>query len=39
MPRPRKRDYDELRTELVDAGGRLLAAEGPAALSTRRVAQ
>lgn len=39
MPRPRKRDYDELRTDLVDAGGRLLAAEGPSALSTRRVAQ
>jgi AcrR family transcriptional regulator len=39
MPRPRKRDYDDLRRELVDAGGRLLAEEGPSALSTRRVAQ
>lgn len=39
MPRPRKRDYDDLRRELIDAGGRLLAAEGPSALSTRRVAQ
>ncbi|MEV0647704.1 TetR/AcrR family transcriptional regulator [Phytomonospora sp. NPDC050363] len=39
MPRPRNRDYAELRRELVDAGGRLLAEEGPAALSTRRVAQ
>ncbi|WP_432970417.1 TetR/AcrR family transcriptional regulator [Dactylosporangium sp. CA-233914] len=39
MPRPRNRDYVELRRDLVDAGGRLLAAEGPSALSTRRVAQ
>ncbi|MCD0444008.1 TetR/AcrR family transcriptional regulator [Glycomyces sp. A-F 0318] len=39
MPRPRKRDYDDLRRDLIDAGGRLLADEGPAALSTRRVAQ
>ncbi|MQM25998.1 TetR/AcrR family transcriptional regulator [Glycomyces albidus] len=39
MPRPRKRDYDSLRRDLIDAGGRLLAAEGPSALSTRRVAQ
>lgn len=39
MPRPRKRDYETLRRELIDAGGRLLAEEGPAALSTRRVAQ
>ncbi|SHN47245.1 TetR/AcrR family transcriptional regulator [Cryptosporangium aurantiacum] len=39
MARPRNRDYVELRHELVDAGGRLLAAEGPSALSTRRVAQ
>jgi AcrR family transcriptional regulator len=39
MARPRNRDYHELRRELVDAGGRLLAAEGPAALTTRRVAQ
>ena len=39
MPRPRKRDYAELRVELIDAGGRLLAEEGPSALSTRRVAE
>lgn len=39
MARPRKRDYETLRRELIDAGGRLLAEEGPAALSTRRVAQ
>ncbi|WP_205325107.1 TetR/AcrR family transcriptional regulator [Glycomyces sp. YM15] len=39
MARPRKRDYETLRRELIDAGGRILAAEGPAALSTRRVAQ
>jgi len=39
MPRPRNRDYAELRRDLVDAGGRLLAEEGPSALSTRRVAQ
>ncbi len=39
MPRPRNRDYAELRHELIDAGGRLLAEEGPSALSTRRVAQ
>ena len=39
MARPRKRDYDALRRDLIDAGGRLLAAEGPVALSTRRVAQ
>lgn len=39
MPRPRNRDYAELRRDLVDAGGRLLAEEGPTALSTRRVAQ
>jgi AcrR family transcriptional regulator len=39
MARPRKRDYDSLRRELIDAGGRLLADEGPSALSTRRVAQ
>lgn len=38
MARPRNRDYGELRRDLVDAGGRLLAAEGPAALNTRRVA-
>ncbi|MFB4282253.1 MULTISPECIES: TetR/AcrR family transcriptional regulator [unclassified Nonomuraea] len=39
MARPRKRDHQELRHELVDAAGRLLASEGPAALTTRRVAQ
>ncbi|WP_238005410.1 TetR/AcrR family transcriptional regulator [Dactylosporangium sp. AC04546] len=39
MARPRNRDYAELRRDLVDAGGRLLAAEGPSALSTRLVAQ
>lgn len=39
MARPRNRDYAELRRDLVDAAGRLLAAEGPQALSTRRVAQ
>jgi AcrR family transcriptional regulator len=39
VPRPRKRDYAELRNDLIDAGGRLLADEGPTALSTRRVAQ
>lgn len=39
MPRPRKRDYTELRRDLIDTGGRILAEEGPAALSTRRVAQ
>ncbi|GAA2124437.1 TetR/AcrR family transcriptional regulator [Glycomyces algeriensis] len=39
MARPRKRDYETLRRELIDAGGRLLAEAGPAALSTRRVAQ
>ena len=39
MARPRKRDYTELRLDLIDAGGRLLAEEGPSALSTRRVAQ
>ena len=39
MPRPRKRDYAELRCDLIEAGGRILSEEGPAALSTRRVAQ
>ncbi|MFB4314874.1 TetR/AcrR family transcriptional regulator [Actinomadura sp. 21ATH] len=39
MARPRNRDYGELRRALIDAGGRLLAAEGAPALSTRRVAQ
>ncbi|OPC79143.1 hypothetical protein B4N89_34245 [Embleya scabrispora] len=38
MGRPRTRDWDELRRALIDAAGRLLAAEGPQALSTRRVA-
>ncbi|MEV0151440.1 MULTISPECIES: TetR/AcrR family transcriptional regulator, partial [unclassified Nonomuraea] len=32
-------DYAELRRDLVDAGGRILAAEGPEALTTRRVAR
>ena len=39
MARPRNRDYDELRRELIDAAGHVLSSEGPAALSTRRVAQ
>jgi AcrR family transcriptional regulator len=39
MPRPRKRDYAELRRDLIDTAGRLLAQEGPATLTTRRVAQ
>lgn len=39
MARPRNRDYDELRRALIDAAGRVLSTEGPAALSTRRVAQ
>lgn len=39
MARPRTRDYDELRRDLLDAAGRLLAQEGPQALSTRRAAQ
>src|SRR3954453_10134996 len=39
MPRPRTRDYAELRRDLIEAGGRVLSEEGPAALSTRRVAQ
>ncbi|WP_331770644.1 WHG domain-containing protein (plasmid) [Embleya sp. NBC_00888] len=38
MGRPRTRDYDELRRELLTAAGRLLAEEGPHAMSTRRVA-
>ncbi|MGW1994016.1 TetR/AcrR family transcriptional regulator [Embleya sp. NPDC001921] len=38
MGRPRTRDYDELRRELLTAAGRLLAEEGPQAMSTRRVA-
>lgn len=36
VPRPKQYD-DGLRDALVDAAGRLLAAEGPHALSTRRV--
>lgn len=39
VARPRTRDYAELRQALLDAAGRLLAEEGPEALSTRRVAQ
>ena len=39
MPRPRSRDWDELRRTLVDAGGRLLARDGPQGLTTRRVAE
>ncbi|MDP9869613.1 MULTISPECIES: TetR/AcrR family transcriptional regulator [Streptosporangium] len=39
MGRPRTRDYEELRRDLLDAAGQLLAEEGPQALSTRRVAQ
>jgi AcrR family transcriptional regulator len=39
VARPRTRDYSELRLDLVDVAGRLLTSEGPAALSTRRVAQ
>ncbi|MFF0306457.1 TetR/AcrR family transcriptional regulator [Streptosporangium sp. NPDC004379] len=39
MARPRTRDYDELRRDLLDAAGRLLAQEGPQMLSTRRLAQ
>ena len=37
MARPREYD-DDLRVRLVDAAGQLLAAEGPTAVSTRRVA-
>ena len=39
MARPRTRNYTELRHALLEAAGRLLAEEGPEALSTRRVAQ
>ncbi|MGS2648300.1 WHG domain-containing protein [Streptosporangium sp. LJ11] len=39
MARPRIRDYAELRRDLVDAGGLLLAEQGPSMLSTRRVAR
>jgi AcrR family transcriptional regulator len=37
MPRPRTHD-ESLRIRLLDEGGRLLAAEGPAALTTRQLA-
>ncbi|RRO18220.1 TetR/AcrR family transcriptional regulator [Saccharopolyspora rhizosphaerae] len=37
MPRPRIHD-EKLRNRLLDEAGRLLAAEGPASLSLRRVA-
>jgi AcrR family transcriptional regulator len=38
VPRPRTHD-DELRVSLVETAARLLADEGPHALSTRRVAR
>jgi AcrR family transcriptional regulator len=38
VPRPRTHD-ETLRLRLLDEGGRLLAAEGPAALTTRRLAE
>lgn len=38
MARPRLHDPDELRTALVEAASRLLSTEGPAALTTRRLA-
>ncbi|MEV0233982.1 TetR/AcrR family transcriptional regulator [Nonomuraea sp. NPDC050786] len=38
MARPRTRDYEALRRDLLDAAGRILAEEGPQALSTRRIA-
>ncbi|HLH67937.1 MAG TPA: TetR/AcrR family transcriptional regulator [Candidatus Dormibacteraeota bacterium] len=38
MPRPRTHD-EALRLRLLDEGGRLLAAEGPGALTTRRLAE
>lgn len=37
MARPREYD-DELRHRLIDTAGRVLAAEGPAGLTTRRIA-
>src|SRR5262245_29322108 len=37
MARPKEYD-DDLRTRLLDAASRVLAAEGPAAVSIRRVA-
>ncbi len=38
MPRPKIHD-DALRTDLIEAAARLLADEGPHALSTRRIAR
>ena len=38
MARPRTHD-DRLRLRLLDEGGRLLAAEGPSALTVRRLAE
>jgi AcrR family transcriptional regulator len=38
VPRPKIHD-DSVRTELIEAAARLLAAEGPQALSTRRIAR
>jgi AcrR family transcriptional regulator len=38
VPRPKIHD-DALRTELIEAAARLLADEGPHALSTRRIAR
>jgi AcrR family transcriptional regulator len=38
VPRPRIHD-ETTRIELIEAAARLLAAEGPSALSTRRIAQ
>lgn len=38
MPRPRTHD-EKLRLRLLDEGGRLLAGEGPAALTTRGLAE
>ena len=38
MARPRTHD-DKLRLRLLDEGGRLLAEEGPAALTVRRLAE
>lgn len=39
VPRPRLHDYDQLRQALLDAGGRILAGEGPHALNLRRAAR
>jgi AcrR family transcriptional regulator len=38
VPRPRTHD-DQLRARLIDEAGHLLSAEGPAALTTRRLAE